>query len=350
MISNYALKIIIIAEFTLVILLIIFAYLLKLYFSLKVRNKNICKYELEKYLNKLIKEKTEFVKKMIRRRWRKVEIMLPVIDKFEKKRQQGWLNIRDKLLAEILLPIARKNAYSTVWLKRYMAVKCFLHKVEENDQEIVIDLLSDRVPIVAINAIPLAFKLKSTRAIEKIIKNIAAERRLSQTVFLREFEGSQEVVFPIIKKMLHHEKDPYIRATCYRLIKIFPKKYYIGQYIKKDIKSKVLELKLTAIRSLTHAPKSQAEPILNALLKNKVWQVRVAAIQSLGDFKDPKYIFTITSCLEDPTWWVRFNAANALKKYGERGIKILSSLDPEKDLYAFEAAQHVLQVDHPHLE
>lgn len=342
-VSYRLLVIIIFAEFAAVALIIVATYILKFYFLLKNIKKQRLKIKIDNYFKILLKE--NYNTKKFSKRWHKIEILLPIIQKLNKTSNQNWPELKDKLFHEVLLPQARKNAYSWFWLNRYMAIQVFVQKIETKDDGYVIKLVNDRVPIVALNAIPLAIKSNSEIAINIVIDKMAKERRLAQGIFLKEFKNSQATVVPIIEKRLKTEKDPYVRATCYKLLKSFPKKYkIIPKNIKKDINSKTLELSLNSIKYLNHLNKKDAEPILNVLLKSKTWQVRVAAIQTLADFKDKKYIHEIANSLEDPNWWVRFNSATALKQYGEPGLKVLKTRDPNKDLYAYEAAQHVLQV------
>ena len=49
--------------------------------------------------------------------------------------------------------------------------------------------------------------------------------------------------------------------------------------------------------------------------------------------------------LTDPSWWVRLRSALALRRLGADGVALLEARRPEDDMYAYEMAQYVLQLD-----
>ena len=89
-----------------------------------------------------------------------------------------------------------------------------------------------------------------------------------------------------------------------------------------------------------------AVELLGAVVRatnDEQWFVRVRAVkalQRLGIPDDPaleeRYFSTLTELLGDPSWWVRQHAADALAHAGERGERILRTVDSDASTSALQ--------------
>lgn len=334
---------IIFLEFFFVALVLVATYGVSFWYFLKNKRKRKLSAEIEHYL-KTNQTFLQTPKESFPRKWLKIDILVPLVLKLDQSNSKHWHSIREKFLDEVLLPLARKCAYRYNWLSRYLAVRALEFKIDKNDENVILKLMADKIALVKINAIYLGLKLGSQNIINFVIDEIGAERRMTQSIYLKAFDEPLPESQAYVAARLKKESDPYLRATCYKILLNYSSPLDLDKEIQKDLKSKNVELKLAAIRYMVYAENSKAVAELIDLLKDSQWEIRVLALQSLGELKAEKAIDQVAALLKDQEWWVRMNAAKALLKMGNAGKKILTSQDPQTDQFAYDAAQNVLRI------
>lgn len=337
-------EIVIVVEFSLVAIIILATYLLKFFYSLRARRRAKITADVDHFLTEKISKKRAFKSKDFLNKWKKIDILIPVINKFDKNvNSAAWHDLRLTLVHSVILPLARKAAMKKNWVMRFFAAEAFRLANEIDDEKYIVKLSKDSIPLVYLNALSAALKSKSKSALDVIITRMSDERGLTQSTYLQAFDNASATTRSMIEQHLQSTNEPYTRATCYKiLLKYSAEK--INWNIKSDIESSNLELRLAALRFLAHNEGKSSIPTLRHHLKDQQWEVRIAAIHCLGDLHAIEAISEIALCLRDPEWWVRINAGQALKNLGKEGIEVLKAQDPNVDKFAFETAQHVLAV------
>ena len=330
-------------EFALVILMMLAACVLKVFFSIKQKRAKKLSIDTENYLHKLLENPSLF--SAFPKEAKKMNVLLPIIRKFDDSvHTQHWENLKAKIGKEILHGLAKKNVSHRKWHCRFLAAESFKIYADEKDQESIVKLLEDKYPLVTLSAGVTAVKLGTAKLINTLIDRMSQERRLALTMFLMLFENARSDIYSIISDRLKSEKNNFIRASCYKILQKLPATQKIENF-HSDLQLDNLELKLAVLHYIFYSQKKNAIPNLIKTLKDKQWQVSSTSIQLLGDLGAVEAIDEISNMLKDPEWWVRLNAALALKKLGSEGVNVLKIQSLEKDKYAYEVAQHVLQSD-----
>lgn len=338
--------IIIYSEFSLIFLIVISSYFVKLVYFFQNRKHKIIFSSAEKYIIGTIDDPINSVSHF-QNKFKNIRILLDISNHFDGASLNGWQLYKKQLFKHILLPLARQQATSNYWVKRLMSVKVFVQYVEPVDEDIVCQLINDPVPIVYITSLKISKNLMTEKIINIIITRMGKERKKSHFFSLEAFINSPSDASKIINQRLNHEKDPYTRMACYELLIVIPySKNDYGEispsHVYEDIESSFLDLSLAAIRYMSHVEKTDAIPKLIELLKNSDWRKRVVAIQEIKKLHSEKALSELRICLNDSERWVRLNAASAIYAMGDPGIKLLSEVSQKDDPIAFEAARYVL--------
>ncbi len=338
------LKNIIWIEISLVILIIIITYSLKFLFYLNERHKKRLSEQIEFYLSTFLLTKQSFSEKDFLKQWKRLDLVLPIIYKIDQtNHDESWNAVRDAVVRNVLLPIARKKYDSYRWMNRLLSVQCFEIAMDDHDEEMVCNLLMDKIPLIHMHAVIAAVRHSTITMINIVISSMAEKRRLGQTVYLKVFEQAAPHTRDFIESRLNMETNPYTRATCFKILLEFPmSQSELSIDTSADINSPNIELRLAAIRFTAYAHRENAIPLLIELLSNESWETRATCARLLGDLNSKSVIPELTKCMKDPVWWVRVNAANSLKNLGDEGLNVLHTQDPNVDLYAYETAMHVL--------
>lgn len=331
----------IVVEISVVLLILLFIYLLKLISIIKRQYDERQTIFIEDKFKKMISMnayENSYLKNQ-----RRLDLFMPIVYKFDESYQAGpWMTIRTALLDAHLLPIARKKVKSKKWLQRFWAVKCFELKAEKSDDILLSVLLNDPIPLVQLYAISAAIKLGSPELINNILNQIAERRRLGQTIYYHSLEKINREELHIIADRLLNEKNLYVRTLCYKLLTKFS--YTESDLdVTPDIQSENIELKIAGLQYLALLDPNQAVNFAVNSLTGAVWEIRVISLQLLSQLKAETWIDNIAVCLHDSVWWVRLNAAKTLLSFGEKGRTVLNSQDPKVDRFAYETAQFVLK-------
>lgn len=299
-----------------------------------LETKNVLKESIKSADNKVIEN--------YKQRWKQSDILLKVIAELdiETKDNSNWLSIRERLLQEIILPLARSNCNSKRWLNRLFAAQSFELLAEKEDASCIEKLLNDKIPLVNLYAALAILKMGNADLINKILDKMANVRRFSRTIHANLFYKISYDKITIIEERLRQEKDPYVRSVCYILLAMFSQTP--NHNILRDIESENLELKISAFKYLVSSNPEAAYKQAIAFLNDNHWQLRVVAINVLSKLKQKDAMQLIAKKLVDPSWWVRFDAAKSLLEFGEKGREILIAQNPAKDIFAYETAQFIL--------
>lgn len=332
----------VLVEFVIIIVLVIATYLLKFnsYFLEKRRMKLIK--DIQQYVANLVKLNKTINADTFKRKWKKVEILFPIMTDFDKQYEKNvsWVRVKSDLLSVILLPLARKNAHSRRWIARFFASEIFGLVAEPQDEPLIIKLVNDTVPLVYLHAISAAIRCHSQMAINLVMKRIADVSWLTQLIYLDQFEHIPSEIFTFVENSLQSSSEPLVRAACYKVLR-----KYSAAKIKwdtmADLNSENFELRLAAMKLITHVEKEAAVPMLISKLKDDHWEIRLVALHRLGTLKAAQSCLAIASCLHDKEWSVKISAAEALKSFGSEGEKLLKLNAPELELVPFDATKHI---------
>ncbi len=316
---------VIILEFVLVGAIIITTLTVKIYafISLK-RNKNI-KMHVEQYLHKIIHAKQQITKRSFPNKWKKINILLQVIEDIDKiHTSDDWEQVKTGLVKFVMLPLARKYVLSRHWTNRLYAARTFYLNSEESDDKLITRLINDKIPLVFLYAVKAALSSHSRSALDAMIKRMASVEWVNHFIYLEAFEEFALHERRLFEKQLKNTKDPAERAVCYKILLCFPPDP-IQWDISKDINSSNLELKISAMKLISYVDRKAAIPLLVNLLTDDLNEVRLIALHRLDMLKAKEAIPNIAACLNDTDWSVKLSAAEALKNMGEEGDKVLKS-------------------------
>lgn len=254
-----------------------------------------------------------------------------------------FVDVEKQLIQEVFKKTIRSLATSWKTYNRYFAAKILnFYYTPENDA-LVEKLIKDKTSIVSVNAAQVGFKYLSDNLIYRAIDYFATYRRLRQTVlsgllspYLAQSEG-------VVVQKIQLDKKPYTKAFCYRLLLNTPATLDIADCVKKDLQSKVIELRVSALNYAGH--NRYAQHLVLPYLEDEFWQVRAAAAKIMGVLQEKAALPGLTKLLGDPEWWVRVRSAEALNEIKPEGVAILKEQSPEKDKYAYEVATQVLIED-----
>ncbi len=329
----------VIAEIIIAILLVIVTIVMKIiYYFRKKRKIRLTKKADDIIQDALIHDKP-ITDNELPRATHRMDILQPLMEKYQNER--GWSRTLETLSTSILLPLARKAIESRRWIKRCWAVKSFEVHREQQDEPHLEKLLSDKVPLIQFHAVWPSLQLGTETLVNTVITRTAEERRLAQSIFLEVFEQHQDVKCDYIVKRLNTEENPFIRATCYKILMI-EKQTSAFDHAMKDTTSDNVELQLSAIRYVSMEDKPQVIDKLVGLLTAELPETRLTATRALGNLGASQTLPEVKKLLHDEKWWVRLDAVKTLVKFGPEGRQALHQI-PETD-EVYQLCQQVLGV------
>lgn len=338
-------RIVILIEFVMTVILILLTYVsIFIIYLLKNRARHLKK-NLEKFLRNLVVKDEIFQSKKFLLAWKRLDVLLSSLNEMDKEfGVYNWKKIKNNLLHEIILPLARKSALSSNWTERLFSAKAFSFIYEKGDEILIEALANDENDLVAINAERAIVNHPSEESIKNLVERLSAKRVLSQRMFLSVFDKSPLIICRYVEHLLESSlDDPYVRMTCYRILLKYPPGFIRKLNIYPDLQSNIMDLRLKVLKFISHAfSLEEAMPILIKNLNDDEWEVRVVALHGLRKLHASKSAHQIEKLLRDPNWWVRLIAAETLNSFGERGRQILKNQEIQIDQFAYDISQHVL--------
>lgn len=328
--STELIELIIIIEFSLIILMIFVTYFAKFSSWLLNRRREKLKLQIEAFLLRSMNER-KFNLKQVKRRYKKIQFLFPIFCKLDEEHRNNpnWLSLRGELINQLLLPLARKRARSRRWLLRLYAADIFKIVYELKDEPLLLRLLRDRIPLVYLHSIETAVKNESEAGINAIITRMAKMSWITQTMYLAPFEKATPIIREYVIKRLNVANEESVRAECYKILMKFNKQQPINWDIQADLKSTNYELRLSALKFYIYVEGDKAVPIMITMLKDPHYEIKIVALQGLVKFKVKEALGPISLCLSDLDWRVKMNAAHALKSFGSEGNNLLKNKSPE---------------------
>jgi hypothetical protein len=335
-------QIIIIIEFSLIGLIVVAAYVLKALFYFRAQHRLKVTYEIESYFKDLVFTRGQYDPSQVKRAWLKIELIMPIIKKLSLEFDNTtWKKILHDFCRLTLLTLGRAATKNRNWALRFYAAQVFGLGYDKHDDEAIVSLLKDPVPLVFYAALRPALLTRSVPCINAIITRLSGENWITKSLFLQVFEKAPTTIRFIVERHLMNAKEPQVRATCYNILLEFPHGK-IRWDMSEDLHSTFLNLKLSAIKYLAHADKRHSTPMIVSLLDSPQWEVRTVCVRLLGELKAIQAIGSLTKCLTDQDWWVRLAAAQSLHALGPKGDAILQSQDSTTHPDAYRVARHVL--------
>jgi len=336
---NYEFVIFIIKiEFLIVFSIVILTVGMKLIYWIELKYTLKYKRNLEMYLTRLLHKKEQYNLKDLPYDAKQLSILIPVFLKFEKEcKNAHWQLIRNDLINISIIPLARIAALRSDVPSKVLAAEsfCFIENKTKLDEELILKLVNDTTPFVYLNGIRAALVYGSKNTIDALILRYAQEPWLAQSSNLKIFNSRQPEIHNIVLQILSQSKDPKIRAACYNILLHFPAEK-IGNNTLIDCISKNLNLKLSALKFISHVNREQAIQILKQELQDPHWIVRLTAIDKLSDLEASESVTAIEALLNDSEWWVRLRAAKALRAFGVENKLILKAINIDPDTVEME--------------
>jgi hypothetical protein len=260
-----------------------------------------------------------------------------------RKKDSGWQKHKKDLMRTQVLPSAVKYGQARNWGRRFLLVQCLLYYVDATYEKLVIKLVNDRVPVISINAVKVAINVDTVPVLEALVERINKVTDHFQILYIAQLSVTSALLSVIKTKLSNHE-DTRLCRTCYRILKKIGPTDLFFEEAARDVQSKDLELKLSAIRILEKTHKEKATPILIQLLSDENWLVRNIAVQSMSHLEKEAILQPLGNALNDEAWWVRVNAAKVLANLGEEGLALLASYQGERGDEKFQEPSYFMKI------
>ncbi len=334
----------IIIQLVVVALFVICVYGARLYLYLYHRRQQKRRENLRRQLQRAAENSAGISQPLLRLCAKDLDVTVSVIDELDNAYDsQRWKDCKIQIAKQGLAPKARRYSSSRNWFKRYLATQCFHLHFEKEDEPVLIRLIADSVMLVALDAAEVVITNPSQNAVDKMIDCFSETRRIRQDSFAQMLSRFQPHIDHFFIHRLQTEKNPYIRAFCFRMLTYLPVDSSIFEAAFKDADDENIELCIAALTYLSHVKAEGLGKILLQKLDSEHWQLRGKAVSLLAQLNEKGAAEAIAECLKDSQWWVRINAAEALGQMGSEGIALLKRQDASTDKFAYEAAQFVLR-------
>jgi HEAT repeat protein len=269
---------------------------------------------------------------------------------FDLEKQNTWHDhaIYSNILNEIFLPHLHDAVYSKDWLARSKAGMILQLKnkyfkiMSPEDEAYLVDLLADSVNIVSINACIAVLFSPTQKTIDYLIDLISQKRRSQYEILKTILKQSAFQVVPLIQNRLSHEKNVYVRAFCYRILRQLPKVEISIPFLNMDLNTKEVDLKLAALSYISYIEMPGYKNYLCSSIQSSNWEERARCAKIIGYTHDSELAKFLEPLLSDEVWWVRYRSAEALMGLGPKGQEILNAQKIEIDKFAYEISQQLL--------
>lgn len=253
------------------------------------------------------------------------------------------VEVRQYIMASTLhkrIPGLAKSRFSG---RRAIAVICIRLAPRPEDEIYLLKLIKDNIPLVKLGAARLILKIGSQNALEAIIEFLTYEKRFVRNLIELSVKETSPAFIDRIRSRLKKEKDPFIQKLCLDLFGTRLDDQSDGDLVFSMASSDYKNLRITAIRALSHSRCRRAYEALCNSIKDKEWEVRAAACRLMGEYNHSEGVPLLVAAAKDESWWVRRNSTSALAQLGEIGEAALKNLVQQKDRFASETAELALR-------
>ncbi len=333
---------IVIIEFVLIALAGLIAIFLNFYIHYSEKKQKFGFTDFKRTLLMAVLENKPLLINDVRKSRRKISRLLPMIEQIDAMvTTPQWENFKQEIAGQIFHPVGRALFSSRSWTKRMTAARCLAIAPSVEDEEALLQLLNDPIPIIQYRAALGAVNLGTMRSLDELLLVMSKTTRFFRIPLRDVFRQCNEKTVAFLTKKLEDESHPYIKVSCLEILERRTPHSLLPQ-IAKIIQDPHKNLRVAAIRVLKHHPTKQTIDHLIRLLDDPAWEVRAVAAGALAHAGVVEAIPKLTMLLRDKVWWVRKNAAMTLREIGEPGRIVLRMQDPDIDRYAYEIAKFVL--------
>lgn len=280
----YIVKTMAIIQLLIIITFVSLMYLTKAYLRYQEKQTKNKKRLIVNLLESIANGKDGFSQAAIKFLKKEIFLVITVLPSLEEHKHKFRYadSFKSNLISKILIPVAKKFAYSRNWFKRYIAVRCYSYGFEESDEEAILKLLRDHITLVSINSAMVATKFFNEKLTNNLIDIFSAGRRLQQSLYAEMIAKKGDAIAIIIFNRLDKEQNLYVKAFCYRLLSRLEDKTIFYPNAKDDVLSDNLELKLSALRYVASCDYPSKIEIVFKLTNDPHWEVRAVVANILG--------------------------------------------------------------------
>lgn len=265
-----------------------------------------------------------------------------VLEKFDQRfTDQRWIDIKNRVVHQVLLNSIDKYANNRSWFKRQLAARALLLNPANAKEDILRKLLNDSSYLVRIVAAVCITKTPFENLFGEMIVRMSKETELSQFSYRDALMQCDHKKFKWIEYILETNTDPAVSAICLDLLST---RYTdnLLPLISPFLRSENQKCRILAIKAVGNIPNSDAIRILNEHLTDSDWEIRAESVVGLSKLHAVQSSTKLQIMLNDPIWWVRLQAALALKSFGIEGKMILANQNKDLVPLAYEIAQYTL--------
>lgn len=252
-----------------------------------------------------------------------------------------WIELRDRITEQRYLPWARKHYLDKKWKTRNLVSQIFLLNPKEEDLPMMEYLLNDKAYSIRMIITEAIGNMQLTCTIPLLLQKMSQEVDTARFIYRHTLLKMPHEFFPVLLQTFEQTPDDAIKICC---LDIMSHQYYgnIHPFLKKHLSSENETIRAMIAKILHMIQTSDARDDLVILLDDSSPRVRVAATEALGDITDKSSFEKISQMLYDPDYDVRVQAALALLKYGQEGVRFLELQDADLVPKAHEVARYVL--------
>lgn len=329
-------------EIVLMIVCSLLIVCIKLITTIVTKRREDIQLRITQYLEEFLFKDEPIENLLLQKNLRYFRDLVEVMEKFDLRfNDDRWIEIKNKVVEDCLLPQTKQFAASFSWFKRQLAARAFLLAPQKANKEILEKLLEDRRYLVRVAAAVCITKRSDFDLFKKVIEVMSKENPLSQFPYRDALLNADQEKFKWIADLLSKETNPEIAAI---YLDILSKRYSNNLFplIRPFVNSTNRECRALAIKALGGIPSLESIDLLMAHLYDSDWEIRAESIMSIQKLYVLKAIPKLELLLTDPVWWVRLQAALTLKEFGREGLNVLISQDKEKSPKAYEIAQYAM--------
>lgn len=331
----------IIAEFCIVILLVLITYIYRGYYLYRSTTREIRTAQINVVLQRI--QTNQVIEQLPYSVHPHLLIYAFLAWDKTHKGSMVWNKNKVILMKDQILPNAIKYIHSADWIKRFWLLQCFEFYIDIHYEQAFISLINDSFSVISLGTTAIAMQYSTKAVINALIDKIYLAYPQFQKLYIFQLRANY-VLYEVIKERLMTSEDSKLRILCYKILKQIGATQQFYTFAIHDVSSNSLELKLAAIRILADANPTAATLVLIELLKHKNWLVRNTAIRSMARLKKEDTIKYIAIATNDASWWVRVNAAKILANFGDEGRALLEISSKTSKLETYQEPMYFLKI------
>ncbi|PCI93457.1 hypothetical protein COB11_05275 [Candidatus Aerophobetes bacterium] len=337
-------KLVVVAEYKILIVLIIVASIASIIFEIYHRRKKRFILFVEENLYRMITQKIDIVQEYFPNKVMYLKYILPCIQKFDALfKDPFWDYLKRQILGKYLAKEVYYHLYSFHWGRSNIAIQAirFL-PLPKYEDEVLKYLHTKKKDIIRFSAADCAMRYNTKKSIRALVDALSEEPYRTQFPFRDPLVYSAESTHSIINEYYRETTNIKVKIACLKILSL--KVGYLSiEDAKEYLSSDNLELRFWSIRALENLPSPETTELLLKLYNDKHWIIRSLVAYIYGAFKITTSIDNLVELLYDEHYYVSFMAALCLNYFGDEGKKILAS-PPKIDERVFKNCQYILSL------